>query len=130
MQSNPALGAHYPLAMISSPARNFLNSSFANVDSLVRMEATPMLEMHPEDALARGIVEGQQVRVFNERGTLLLTAVVTDRVRQGLVVVPSLWWRKRAPDGKNANELTSQALTDLGPAPTFYDCLVEVAPVP
>jgi anaerobic selenocysteine-containing dehydrogenase len=128
MQSNPALGARYPLAMISSPARNFLNSSFANVDSLVRMEATPKLEIHPADAVARGIVDSQQVRAFNERGTLLLTAIVTDRVRQGLVVVPSLWWRKRAPDGKNANELTSQALSDLGSAPTFYDCLVEVVP--
>jgi anaerobic selenocysteine-containing dehydrogenase len=100
------------------------------VDSLVHTEATPKLEIHPMDAVARGIVEGQRVRAFNERGALFLTAVVTDRVRQGLVVVPSLWWRKRAPDGKNANELTSQALTDLGSAPTFYDCLVEVAPAP
>ena len=56
-------------------------------------------------------------------------ARVTDRARQGLVVGLSIWWKKLAPDGKNANELTSQRLTDLGRAPVFYDCLVEVEAV-
>jgi hypothetical protein len=44
-----------------------------------------------------------------------------------VVVALSIWWKKLTADGKNANELTSQALTDIGRAPTFYDCLVEVA---
>jgi anaerobic selenocysteine-containing dehydrogenase len=68
------------------------------------------------------------VRVFNDRGSLLVTARVTDRARAGVVVAPSIWWRRLAPGGENANAVTSQALTDLGRAPTFYDCLVEVRP--
>ena len=64
--------------------------------------------------------------MFNDRGTLRLRARVTDRARPGVVVALSIWWKKLAADGCNANELTSQALTDLGRAPTFYDCLVQV----
>jgi anaerobic selenocysteine-containing dehydrogenase len=126
--SNPALAARYPLAMISPPARNFLNSTFVNVQSLRNTEGEPTLEIHPDDAAARGIADGNTVRVFNDRGELLLRAVVTERARRGVVVALSIWWKKLARDGRNANELTSQALTDIGRAPTFYDCLVEVAP--
>ena len=55
---------------------------------------------------------------------------VTDRARPGVVVALSVWWKKLARDGKNANELTHQRLTDIGRAPSFYDCLVEVATAP
>jgi anaerobic selenocysteine-containing dehydrogenase len=126
--SNPALAARYPLAMISPPARNFLNSTFVNVQSLRATEGEPTLEIHPQDAATRGIADGSTVRVFNDRGELSLRAVVTERARPGVVVALSIWWKKLARDGKNANELTSQALTDIGRAPTFYDCLVQVAP--
>jgi anaerobic selenocysteine-containing dehydrogenase len=124
------LAKRYPLAMISPPARNFLNSSFVNVESLRATEGEPWLDVHPRDAAARGILDGRYVRVFNERGSLELRARVTDRARPGLVVALSVWWKKLARDGKNANELTnSDTLTDLGRAPIFYDCLVEVAPL-
>jgi anaerobic selenocysteine-containing dehydrogenase len=126
--SNAALAARYPLAMISPPARNFLNSTFVNVTSLRSTEGEPTLEIHPDDAAARAIADGSRVRVFNDRGELVLRAVVTDRARRGVVVALSIWWKKLARDGRNANELTSDALTDIGRAPTFYDCLVEVAP--
>ena len=121
-----ALAARYPLAMISPPARNFLNSTFVNVKSLRATEGEPSLEMHPDDAAARDIVDGDRVRVFNDRGTLELAVRVTDRARPGVVVALSIWWKKLARDGKNANELTHQRLTDIGRAPAFYDCLVEV----
>ncbi|HQR75498.1 MAG TPA: molybdopterin oxidoreductase family protein [Burkholderiaceae bacterium] len=124
--SNPERAQRYPLALISPPARNFLNSSFVNVTSLRSAEGEPSLEIHPHDAQARDIRSGDTVRVFNDRGSLLLRAQVTDRARPGCVVAPSIWWKKFARDGKNANELTSPALTDIGRAPTFYDCLAEV----
>ena len=89
-------------------------------------EGEPALEIHPIDAAARGIAEGERVRVFNDRGELELVARVTDRARPGVVVGLSIWWKKFARDRKNANELTSQRLTDIGRAPTFYDCLVQV----
>ena len=124
--SNPELARRFPLAMISPPARNFLNSSFVNVKSLRDAEGEPALEIHPADAQARGITNGERVRVFNDRGEIELLANVTDRARPGVVIGLSIWWKKLTRDGKNANELTSQRLTDIGRAPTFYDCLVQV----
>jgi anaerobic selenocysteine-containing dehydrogenase len=124
--SNPALAERYPLAMISPPARNFMNSTFVNVKSLRDTEGEPHLDIHPHDAALRHIGDGDMVRAYNVRGSLLARARVTDKTRAGLVVGLSIWWKKLAADGRNANELTSQRLTDMGRAPTFYDVLVEV----
>lgn len=128
-RSNPALAARYPLAFISPPARNFLNSSFANLPTFVAEEKTPHLDIHADDASARGIATGDQVRVHNDRGSFTLTARVGTCARSGVVVAPSIWWKKLSPDGNNANAVTSQALTDFGRAATFYDCLVEVTKI-
>ena len=124
--SNPDLARRYPLALLSPPARNALNSTFANLPRVPAAEKTPWLDLHPDDARARGIADGDQVRAFNDRGSLVLTARVTDKARPGVVVALSIWWRKLSPDGNNANMLTGQALTDMGRAATFYDTLVEV----
>jgi anaerobic selenocysteine-containing dehydrogenase len=124
--TNPVLAAKYPLAMISPPARNFLNSSFVNVTSLRSTEGEPRLDIHPDDCATRGIADGEMVRIFNDRGSFACKARVTTKARAGLVVGLSVWWKKLATDGKNANEVTSQALTDMGRAPTFYDTLVQV----
>jgi anaerobic selenocysteine-containing dehydrogenase len=121
--------ARYPLAMISPPARNFLNSTFVNVQSLRDIEGEPLLEIHPDDAAARGITGGELVRVFNERGVYHCKAEVSGRARPGVVNGLGIWWRKLGPRGTNVNELTSQRLTDLGRGPVFYDCRVEVARV-
>jgi anaerobic selenocysteine-containing dehydrogenase len=64
--------------------------------------------------------------VFNDRGSYECHAEVSTRARPGVVNGLGIWWRKLGLNGTNVNELTSQALTDLGRAPTFYDCLVEV----
>jgi anaerobic selenocysteine-containing dehydrogenase len=125
--SSPELARRYPLAMISPPARHFLNSTFVNVKSLRSIEGEPLLELHPDDAAARGITDGQLVRVFNDRGSYRCKASVGERARPGVVNGLGVWWRKLGVDGSNVNELTSQRLTDIGRAPTFYDCLVEVA---
>ncbi len=119
--------AQYPLAMISPPARNFLNSSFVNVPSLRAMEGEPLLEMHASDAAERGLQNGDVVRVFNQRGVYHCKLKISSRARPGVVNGLSVWWRKLGLHGTNVNQLTSQRLTDLGRAPTFYDCLVQVA---
>jgi anaerobic selenocysteine-containing dehydrogenase len=124
--SSPDLAQRFPLAIISPPARNYLNSTFVNVRSLRDAEGEPRLEIHPRDAAGRGICEGDRVRVFNERGSLELKARVSERARPGVVVALSVWWRKLTSDGRNANELTHQRLTDMGRGATFYDCLVQV----
>jgi len=122
----PGSSPTYPLAMISPPARNFLNSTFVNVTSLRDIEAEPIMEMHATDALARGLASGCVVRIFNQRGSYRCRMLVSPRARPGVVNALGIWWRKFGLDGRNVNELTSQKLTDLGRAPTFYDCLVEV----
>ena len=119
--------AEFPLAMISPPARNFLNSSFVNLQSLRDIETEPVLEMHPTDAQARNIQHGDVIRVFNQRGTYHCKAQLNDRARPGVVNGLGIWWRKLGLNGTNVNELTSQNLTDIGRAPVFYDCCVEVA---
>jgi anaerobic selenocysteine-containing dehydrogenase len=122
-----AAAQRYPLAMISPPARHFLNSSFVNVQSLRAVEGEPWLDIHPQDAEARGVSAGDYLRVFNDRGSVELRARVTERARPGVVVCLSVWWKKLTRDGKNANELTNgEVITDIGRGPTFYDCLVEV----
>ncbi len=122
--------SQYPLAMISPPARHFLNSTFVNVKSLRDIETEPVLEIHPQDAQSRGVSDGAVVRIFNARGSYHCRARVSERARPGVVVGLGIWWRKMGLAGTNVNEVTSQELTDLGRAPVFYDCAVEVAPEP
>lgn len=124
--STPVLAQRYPLAMISPPARNFLNSSFVNVTSLRSAEGEPVVEIHAADAEPRGIAHGDMVEVFNDRGRYRCRAVVGKRARPGVVNGLGIWWRKFGVGGTNVNELTHQRLTDIGRAPSFYDCLVEV----
>jgi len=123
----PIATDRYPLAMISPPARNFLNSTFVNVTSLRAVEVEPLLEIHADDALARGIASGDVVKVFNDRGEYHCKAKVSDRARPGVVHGLGIWWRKFGLNGTNVNQLTSQHLTDMGRAPVFYDCAVQVA---
>jgi anaerobic selenocysteine-containing dehydrogenase len=124
---NAALAARYPLALLSPPARNFLNSSFANLPRFLAEEGEPRLEIHPLDASARALADGVPLRIHNDRGAFRARAVITDRVRPGVVVCPSIWWRKLSGDGHNANAVTTDALTDFGGGACFYDCLVEVS---
>ncbi len=118
------------LQFISPPARNFLNSSFAHLKRFRDLEGEPRLELHSADAAARGIRDGDLVRVFNARGSLRLRARVNDRPRRGVVVAPSVWWKKHSPDRGNANNLTAQRISDLGGGATFYDCRVQVERAP
>jgi len=121
---NAALRARYPLELISSKNDDSMNSTFGNrpqVDA-----DTSLLHLSHPDALARGIQAGDRVRVFNDRGSLLLRADVDGVVQPGVVRAPSVRWNKRAEDAANVNVLTSDRLTDMGGGPTFYSCLVEV----
>ncbi len=119
----------YPLEFLSSKNDDSMNSTFGY--RAATDEETSVLHLHPEDAEARGIAAGDRVRVFNDRGSLLLRAAVAKMaaespVQRGVTRAPSSRWPKRAADGRNANVLTLERLTDMGGGPTFYNCLVEV----
>ncbi len=118
----------YPLEFLPRKADNYMNSTFANLDGHRRMESktSQRLEIHPLDAESRAIAEGDAVRVFNDRGSLRLTAMLNPSLPAG-VVAARLDWAKLHPDGANVNALTSERLTDIGAGATFYSTLVEVA---
>jgi anaerobic selenocysteine-containing dehydrogenase len=126
VERDPALVKRYPLTLISSPAHTFLNTTFANVTSLRRQAREPEVLLHPADAERRGIGVGAMVTVRNDRGAFLARARVEPTIREGVAWAPSIWWGKLAGDGANANQTTSQRITDLGEGPVFYDNQVEV----
>ncbi len=120
------LRAYYPLELISSKNDDSLNSSFGYRDTADQQTST--LQIHPEDAASRGISDGMEVEVFNERGSCFFTAKISQELQRGLVWTRSMRWNKRAPYRAGVNQLTSERLTDIGGGPTFYSCLVEVRP--
>ncbi len=121
------LAARFPLALLTAKgAHHFLNSSYGGVERHVKAEKTPVVDVHPDDAIPRGVADGDTVRVFNDRGELVLPARVGDRVPPGVVSVPSGWWASRSPNGQAANALTPDGLSDLGGGGDFHSALVQV----
>jgi anaerobic selenocysteine-containing dehydrogenase len=114
-----------PLELLARKADNFLNSTFTNLPSVEEMEETGLLEISAPDARARGIQEGDPVRVFNRRGEIVLKARVDGKVQPG-VVSARLNWAKMTAGFQSINSLTSEKLTDMGNSATFYSVLVEV----
>jgi molybdopterin guanine dinucleotide-containing S/N-oxide reductase-like protein len=118
--------AGFPLELLARKPDNHMNSTFANVASVRAMETQlGDLEMHPVDAEARGVHDGDTVRAFNGRGEIVLKARVDGAVRPG-VVAARLDWARFSPGGKNINVLTSEKLADMGNAATFYSVSIEV----
>jgi anaerobic selenocysteine-containing dehydrogenase len=113
------------LELLARKADNFLNSTFSNVPSVREMEEPGLLEISAADAQSRGIGNGDQVRVFNHRGDIVLKARVDGKVQPG-VVSATLNWVKTTPGFQSINALTSEKLTDMGNSATFYSVLVEV----
>ncbi len=139
LDDEPALAAHdrqvdarYPLALISrKQVRTFLNSHYGGFADHLPPAGEPMLQMHAEDAGARGIRTGDLVDVRNERGELTLTAQISDQLQPGLVAIPFGWWNDSTPQGRSVNALTNATVGqgDRGSA-YFHDTYVEVTPHP
>ncbi|MEN3283700.1 MAG: hypothetical protein V7607_4840 [Solirubrobacteraceae bacterium] len=124
---HPPPGDEEPLALITAKsAHHFLNSTYANLPRHLAGEGEPMLELHADDAAARGIDEGDVVRVHNVRGVVLARARIGDMVGPGVVALPSGWWASRSPGGASANALTTQELTDRGGGAAIHAARVEV----
>ncbi len=121
---DPDLRARYPLELVTPKSDAGLNSTFGYRDAVDR--DTAVLAMHEADAAARGISTGDRVRVYNDRGAVMLVARVGRDVARGVVAARAVRWPRKAPDGRNVNALTSDRLADLGGGATFYSCLVEV----
>jgi anaerobic selenocysteine-containing dehydrogenase len=122
-------GQRERLVLVSPGAHHFISSSFGNVATLRRKEGRPSVRLHPDEARARGIRDGQLVRLSNERGSCLVFAEVSDEVRPGVLAASSVWWPRFSPDGRNINWLTSDRLADFNGGSTFHTTLVTIEPV-
>jgi anaerobic selenocysteine-containing dehydrogenase len=122
----PDLAARYPLQLISPPRPQFVNSTFANSPRHRTAAGEPTIELANEDAHARGLVDGQWVEVYNDRGRFQARVALTGSVRPGVAVATGIYWNKLVPGGRNVNSTSSSALADMGGGATFFDNLVEV----
>jgi len=119
--SSPNIYNKYPLSLISSHAYNKMNSQFSDI-SILKEE--PFIWINPEDAESRRINDGEKVKVYNERGSLILKAILTEKAPTGIVHTYFGWW-----DGvhqANLNKLTGEYMSDIGFGTAFHNCLVEV----
>ncbi|KQV11272.1 dehydrogenase [Rhizobium sp. Root1203] len=98
--------AEHPFRLATSPARNFLNSSFSETKTSRQKEGRPELMINPEDAVAQGISHGDIVQVGNRRGEVRLHARITNDVKPGVLIAEGLWPNKAHVDGEGINVLT------------------------
>jgi anaerobic selenocysteine-containing dehydrogenase len=119
-QPDPATD-QYPLALISPASDRTISSTLGE---LARPEVR--LLIHPEDASARGIDDGEDVRIWNELGEVRCRAQVGTWIRPGTVVLPKGLWRRHTANGYTATALAPAALTDIGGGACFNDARVQV----
>src|SRR5690606_33031341 len=121
--------ARYPLQLMTPKHHTrFLNSSYSQLPKHGPAEGGPFVELDPADAASRGLRKGDTARVFNDRASLELPVKISGRLRPGLAAIPWGWWRQHHPDGKVANSLTNDTLTDWGGGVAYSDTLVQVEP--
>ena len=125
-----APSAQYPFALLTPKHHTrFMNSSYSHLPKHGPLEGGPFVELVAADAERLGLAEGALARVWNDRGSLELPVRIGARLRPGVVAIPWGWWGAQHPDGKVANSLTSDTLTDWGGGVAYSDTVVAVAPV-
>lgn len=116
----------YPLNLVNTANHMFLNSSFANIDKLKKLENKALIEINSQDAAQRNIKSGDKVEIYNDRGSCRLEALVTDELLEGTCVSVGLWWMDAYENGHNLNQLVGQELSDLGNGACFFSTFVEI----
>jgi anaerobic selenocysteine-containing dehydrogenase len=98
--------ARHPFRLATSPARSFLNSTFNETPSARAREGRPEVLIHPDDAQALGLGDGDRVRIGNERGSLVLHAKYFAGVQRGVLVSEGIWPNEAFEEGRGINALT------------------------
>ena len=122
--TNPQLAKKYPLNIISPKSHGFLNSCYANMEHKIKGQGEQSLLMNAEDAIARGIHDGDMARIFNDRGQFEAKVNCSADVSPGIVVVTLGYWRQL--NKGTVNSISTADLVNMGNAPAFSDNLVEV----
>ncbi|MGB0112198.1 MAG: molybdopterin-dependent oxidoreductase [Ilumatobacteraceae bacterium] len=124
---DPDLLARYPLQLMTPKHHTrFLNSAYAQLPKHGPAEGGPFVELDAVDAAARGLRDGATARVWNDRASVEVPVKITERLRPGLASIPFGWWMQHHPDGKVANSLTNDTLTDWGGGVAYSDTLVQI----
>ncbi len=117
----------FPLQLMTPKHHTrFLNSGYSHLPKHGPAEGGPFVELDAVDAEARGLVDGDTARVFNRRASIEVPVRITERLRPGVAAIPWGWWRHQHPDGKVANSLTTDTLTEWGGGVAYSDTLVEI----
>ena len=119
----------YPLMFMQKHSKWRIHSQWADNEMIRKFNPEPRLDIHPKDAKARGIDDGEYVRVFNERGEYVVRAKYNEGFQPGLVNTDQGWWTRDFVQG-NLQDLTHLEVNDLAPTFAFYDVRVEVEPAP
>ncbi|HEY7675935.1 MAG TPA: molybdopterin-dependent oxidoreductase, partial [Candidatus Methylomirabilis sp.] len=121
---NP-IARRFPLTLLFSHSKHRIHSTFANMPMIKKLEPEPILEIHPVDAAARDIADGDVVRVLNDRGTVTLRCRLNTDLRPGVLVLPEGHWVRDFPAG-DPYSLTHDLVSSTSENYAFYDTLVEV----
>jgi anaerobic selenocysteine-containing dehydrogenase len=119
------LAERYPLVLLTPATRFFLNSTFADIPAHRRLAGAPAVHLHADDAAARGIRDGDLVRVANDRGAFEVPALIHPLARPGVAWAYKAYWMS-AEGGPNVNATTAVRDADMGGSPTFHDNRVEI----
>ncbi len=124
---DPILAARFPMQLLTPKHHaRFLNSGYSHLPKHGPAEGAPFVELCRSDAETRGLADGDVATVHNDRASIEVSVKVTDRLRPGVAAVPFGWWGSHHRDGKVANSLTSDSLTDWGGGVAYSDTLVEI----
>ncbi len=120
----------YPLHLLTiKTPKYFLNSSHANLNHNLEKEGKYCLEVNPKDAAMRNIANGDELKVFNQRGRVYITVRISNKVKQGIVCMPQGFWPSLLKGGSSANALTNDLLTDMGRGGAIQEAKVEVVKI-
>ena len=113
--------AHHPFRLATSPARNFLNSSFSETPGSRSREGAPCLLIHPDDAASLGVSDGSRIQIGNTRGELIVTAKHFDGLQRGVVISEGLWPNSAFEGGEGINVLTGSDAAAPNGGAAFHD---------
>jgi anaerobic selenocysteine-containing dehydrogenase len=120
----------YPLHLLTIKTPKYLlNSSHANIDHILKKEGKPYLELNPNDASSRNITDGDELKVYNQRGRVFITARISNKVKRGIVCMPQGFWPSLLKGGSSANALTDHLLTDMGRGGAIQEVKVEIVKI-
>jgi len=125
-EEDVAQAARWPLRLLTVPGYFQAHTAYAGVSFLRKREGAPIAILHPDDARSRDLIDGQKIKLFNQRGSIGLVLRVSDEIQPGVVLVPGQRPDHEAVSG-TINMLCSDRYTDMGEGATYQSTWLDVA---